>query len=84
MIVIKHLDGIIYTEEQTNCNGLDNNVIQSHSCSVFISDLRAAPYYLTWGSSIYAKVIAINRIGNSLISPEGNGAIILTYPDSPL
>lgn len=36
-----------------------------------------------WGASIYAKVIAINIVGNSLISDEGNGAIILTNPDAP-
>jgi hypothetical protein len=43
-----------------------------------------APYYLTWGSSIYAKVIAKNIIGNSVESLAGNGAIILTYPDVPI
>jgi hypothetical protein len=65
MIVIRHLDGMIYTEESINCNGLDSLIIQTHSCSVLISDLRIAPYYLTWGSEIYAKVIAKNIIGNS-------------------
>jgi len=43
-----------------------------------------APYYLIWGSSIYAKVIAKNIIGNSVESLAGNGAIILTYPDVPI
>jgi hypothetical protein len=37
-----------------------------------------------WGSSIYAKVTAINLYGNSIESLEGNGAIILTNPDAPL
>jgi hypothetical protein len=65
MIVIRHLDGMIYTEELTNCNGLDSTIMQTHSCYVLISDLMIAPYYLTWGSEIYAKVIAKNIIGNS-------------------
>ena len=43
-----------------------------------------APYHLTWGSSIFAKVIAKNLIGNSVESLPGNGAIILTYPDVPI
>jgi len=39
---------------------------------------------LPWGSSIYAKVIAINYYGASVESDAGNGAIILTYPDAPV
>jgi len=41
-------------------------------------------YQLSWGSSIYAKIIAYNYYGYSVESPKGNGAIILTYPDSPI
>lgn len=39
---------------------------------------------MPWGSSIYAKVIAINYYGASVESDAGNGAIILTYPDAPV
>lgn len=39
---------------------------------------------MPWGSSIYAKVIAINLYGPSIESSVGNGAIILTVPDAPL
>jgi hypothetical protein len=39
---------------------------------------------LPWGSSIYAKVIAINFYGDSLESLEANGAIITTTPDAPI
>ena len=38
---------------------------------------------MNWGSSIYAKVLAQNIYGNSIFSPVGNGALILTNPDSP-
>jgi hypothetical protein len=48
-----------------------------------VSTLRASPYLLAYGSSIYAKVIAINEKGSSVESNPGNGAIIITYPDAP-
>ena len=53
-------------------------------CSVPISTLKAAPFSLPWGAPIYVKVTATNVIGSSATSPVGNGAIILTNPDSPL
>jgi hypothetical protein len=49
-----------------------------------VSTLRSSPFSHSWGASIYAKVVAINVYGNSLISNEGNGAIITTSPDSPI
>jgi hypothetical protein len=58
--------------------------VAAHSCSVLTSDLLAAPFNLPWGSSVYARITAQNIIGNSLASDSGNGAVILTTPDSPL
>jgi hypothetical protein len=46
--------------------------------------LRTAPFSLPWGSSIYAKIIATNVYGDSLISQAGNGGVIMTYPDAPI
>jgi len=45
----------------------------------------AAPYSLSIGASVLAKVVAFNLIGDSLESGVGMGAIIkLSYvPDSP-
>lgn len=51
---------------------------------MLISDLIKAPYHHEWGASISANVIAQNVIGDSIVSDDGNGAIILTYPDAPL
>jgi hypothetical protein len=82
-VTIRHNDDLTFSEESTNCQGTDSTIISEHSCSVLISNLIVAPYHLSWGESVYAKVMAINIIGNSLISGEGNGAIILTVPDSP-
>jgi hypothetical protein len=46
--------------------------------------LRATPYSLEWGSSVYAKVIATNTYGNSIESLAGNDAMITTNPDAPI
>ena len=58
-------------------------MISTSSCTIPTATLRAAPFNLPWGSSIYAKVYATNLYGNSLVSNVGNGAIILTKPDAP-
>ena len=44
----------------------------------------ASPYSLNWGDSVFAKVMATNVVGSTTDSSEGNGAIILTYPDQPV
>jgi len=49
-----------------------------------VTTLRTTPFSLSWGASVYAKVVARNIYGNSLVSTEGNGAIITTTPDSPI
>jgi hypothetical protein len=57
--------------------------VAANSCTIPVSTLRAAPYSLPYGSSIFAKLIAINEKGASTESNAGNGAIIITYPDPP-
>lgn len=46
--------------------------------------LRADPFNLPWGTSVFAKITAINIYGDSIDSDEGNGAIIVTKPDPPI
>ena len=46
--------------------------------------MRASPFELPWGSSVYAKVIATNIFGNSMPSEAGFGAVIMTKPDKPV
>ena len=43
------------------------------------------PWLLTESMSIYAKVVAVNEIGDSELSARGNGAqlVISTVPDAP-
>jgi hypothetical protein len=52
-------------------------------CTIPYDDLRAAPFELPWGSSVYANVVATNIMGDSLTSPAGNGAMITRVPDPP-
>ncbi len=52
IVAIRQNDGVTYTTESVNCSGL------STKCTVPISVLLAAPYYLPWGASIYAVVLA--------------------------
>ena len=49
-----------------------------------VATLTAAPFNIAWGGSIYAKVTAVNILGESITSLVGNGAIILTFPDEPI
>jgi hypothetical protein len=42
------------------------------------------PFDLPFGSSIYAKVKAVNLVGSSDYSAVGNGGILLTTPGAPL
>ena len=82
-MLIKQNDGD-FSEDLTNCDGSDVDIIASTSCLVPIMILRDSTYQLTWGSSITAKVVAYNFYGYSAESLEGNGAVILTYPDAPV
>jgi hypothetical protein len=49
-----------------------------------VSVLRNTPFNITFGSSVWARVSATNIIGSTEFSPAGNGAILLTTPDSPV
>ena len=82
-VEIMQAGGSVFTENKADCDGASPSVILAAGCKVPISSLLAAPYNLPWGSSIYAKVTAINIVGSSLASNAGNGAVILTSPDPP-
>jgi hypothetical protein len=57
--------------------------MQATSCAIPVSILRAEPWSIPWGGSIYAKVQAYNSYGDSFYSILGNGAVIFTEPDAP-
>ena len=82
-IEILKSDLTTYTTDLTDCDGSDPAIVAATSCSVPIATLRADPFLLPWGSSIWARIIATNVNGDSSASSDGNGAIILTNPDAP-
>jgi hypothetical protein len=56
-------------------------------CSIPITVIREAPFYLTWGSSISVQIVAINSVGYSVTtttSTVSTGVVIVTYPDAPI
>lgn len=83
-IYIRKSDGITYAEEFTYCAGSDPSVILVRTCSVPVHILRGSTFNLAWGSEVYAKISAVNMYGESELSEEGNGAVIITAPDAPI
>lgn len=53
-------------------------------CTVYVSELTAAPFNLISGDEIYAVVYATNTKGDSATSVAGNNATILGAPDAPI
>jgi hypothetical protein len=75
---------VTYSQNLIYCDGASSTVIAATTCSIPKSTLNRSPISLAWGVSVHAYVVASNGIGNSVASTVGNGAYILTYPDSPL
>jgi len=82
-VTVKQNDNT-FSEETVTCDGSDSTILGQSYCLIPIATLRAAPFSHPWGASIYAKVVAINLVGESIESAEGNGAVILTTPDAPV
>jgi hypothetical protein len=74
---------VTFTEDQTNCDGTDASIISATECTIPLSTLTAAPYFLINGADVFVKVIATNSKGpaESLV---GSGALIITKPDTPV
>jgi hypothetical protein len=85
-VLIQSNDGITFYENAANCDGTTSQVLYGTSCKVPISVLLGTPFRLSLGSSVYAKVAAINIVGSSEYSLPGNGAVItMSYPpDAPV
>jgi hypothetical protein len=79
-VTIVENDGVTYSAEQTNC---DMTASTEVSCTITVAALKAEPFSLDWGTSVFAKVVAVNQYGDSVESEAGNGAVITTTPDVP-
>jgi hypothetical protein len=69
------LDAAEYCEESTAAA----NRLQK--CTISMSDLGRAPFRLTQGDDVYAKVSSTNMIGTSRLSDEGEGATYTLCPN---
>jgi hypothetical protein len=83
-VYIRANDDITYLSEYTYCDGSDQTVIDALSCTIPVAQLTGSYFNIEWGKSVFAKVIAYNIYGDSPLSEEGNGAVIITAPDAPL
>lgn len=61
-----------YLQETANCDGVNqSSIISSRTCTIPASVLRLSPFSLTTGTSVKAKVVALNSIGDSTESAAG-------------
>lgn len=82
---IRNADEITWTQNTANCDAYTNpQVLDETFCLVPILDIVVYPYYLPWGSQIFAKVQAFNSYGDSYFSEVGGGAYIYTQPAPPV
>jgi hypothetical protein len=82
-IYIRSID-LSFIQETGSCDGTSNTIISSRTCNVSLSLLRALPYSLVKGDSVYVKIISVNVYGDSNYSEEANGAVIQYVPDAPI
>ncbi len=76
-VAIRQSDGVTFTA-YASCTGT------AVSCTIANSLLKAAPYSLANGASVYAKVLAKNAAGSSAYSVASSaGSVLPTVPKSP-
>lgn len=63
-VYIKKQDGT-FSLELNDCDATDPTIVGDRKCTVLVSTLKNAPFSLEWGSSIFAKVVAINDYDRS-------------------
>ena len=80
-LLLKQKDGS-FSVESTSCDAENSqSITDSRECTVAISLLTAEPFSLEDEDHVHAKVIALNIVGESAASEEGNGAeVILSSP----
>lgn len=82
LVKARHQDGATYSV--LTCTQGSADVVSLRTCTVPISQLIASPFSLVYGTSVFARITALNVYGSSVESTGGNGAIILTIPDAPV
>jgi hypothetical protein len=83
-VYILESDGVTFTQESVECDGISQAVIDNTECQVSLDTLKSAPYNLVQGDSVQAKVISVNIYGDSQESIIGSGALIQLVPEPPI
>ena len=73
-IEILQSDGVTYSKDLVNCDGMSPAIIQSLYCFVPMTVLRASPFSLPFEASILVKVRARNSIGWGAYSTSSTAA----------
>jgi hypothetical protein len=66
------------------CDGTTLEALAQTQCSVPLKTFIGEPYNLKHLSSIFARIVAVNFYGDSVLSDAGNGAILFFVPDPPI
>lgn len=82
-ITLKQSDNT-FSSDLVNCDGTIAEIVSAKQCIVPLIVMTADPYSLSFGESVFAKVVAINYYGESVESDAGNGAIIQLPPSAPI
>jgi len=67
-VYIRHSDLNNYSLMLSQCDGSNSTVFAAKQCTISFSALMQAPFALQPGTSIFAKVAAVNLIGESYLS----------------
>jgi hypothetical protein len=84
-VLIRQNDLSTYSENKADCDAQETAIAEARTCSMTVQKLMLAPYRLTQGVSVFARIIAINEMGESQESAGGNGAVLKlsVVPDAP-
>jgi uncharacterized OB-fold protein len=84
-VYIQHSDESNFSFDLVNCDGEnDHVVIDSCHCELPIATLQQEPFNLEIGKPVKAKVIAVNRVGDSPPTPTLGLAVSAQEPDAPV
>ena len=82
-IYIRASDQNYYLEDD-NCYAFSAAVVAGRKCWIPLDVLTSPPFSLIKGNSVHAKILATNMYGDSPLSIEGNGAVMIIVPDAPI
>lgn len=67
-MTVRQNDGFSYTEDVVSCDGSDSGILTALECTIPTTTLTSAPYSLSLGNSVFAKIVATNVKGESISS----------------